>query len=84
MKSLEEAVRIMAAVQLNMTLSDTDLDDQSIYWSVNEKKLAVAHGRALSNQEVKDIVAFLHALEGTLPAGSRFQSLCSGNESNYF
>jgi cytochrome c peroxidase len=66
-ESLEEAVRIMAAVQLNMALSDTEQDDQAIYWSDAEKKFTVARGRALSESEVKDIVAFLHALEGKLP-----------------
>jgi Cytochrome c peroxidase len=65
--SLEEAVRIMGHVQLNRTLSNSDIDDRSIQWSVNESQLRVSNNQALSDIEIKEIVAFLEALNGELP-----------------
>ncbi|MBT2971673.1 MAG: hypothetical protein B6D72_14590 [gamma proteobacterium symbiont of Ctena orbiculata] len=65
--SLEEAVRIMARVQLNKSLSNSALDDRSIQWLSGDQRLAVATHQALSDSEVDEIVAFLKALDGELP-----------------
>lgn len=66
--SLEEAVRIMARVQLNKVISNSTIDDQSIQWSNGKQRLRVATHQALSDTEVEEIVAFLKALEGVLPS----------------
>lgn len=66
-ESLEEAVRIMARLQLNRSLSNRISDDRSIYWSSDQRQLVTMDNQALSDDEVKDIVAFLGALDGTLP-----------------
>lgn len=65
--SLEEAVRIMARVQLNKSLSNSATDDSSIHWLPGDRRLAVATQQALSDSEVDEIVAFLKALDGDLP-----------------
>ncbi|MEW8032198.1 MAG: cytochrome c peroxidase [Candidatus Thiodiazotropha endolucinida] len=65
--SLEEAVRIMAHVQLNKAISNRDTDDRSIQWLNNNKRLRVENHQALSDTEVEEIVAFLESLEGKLP-----------------
>lgn len=62
--SLEEAVRIMAFVQLDRTLSNEITDDKKIQWSRNQQQLNESTNQALSDAEVKDIVAFLSALNG--------------------
>ena len=64
--SLEEAVRIMATVQLNKTLSNEIADDRQIYWSDTERQLIASDNAALSDSEIEDIVAFLKALDGDL------------------
>ncbi|MEW8508470.1 MAG: cytochrome c peroxidase [Candidatus Thiodiazotropha sp.] len=65
--TLEEAVRIMAHVQLNKTLSNNRIDDSSIQWLSGDQRLLVAPEQALSDSEVGEIVAFLKALDGELP-----------------
>ncbi|WP_316364704.1 cytochrome-c peroxidase [Candidatus Thiodiazotropha sp. CDECU1] len=66
--SLEEAVRIMAQVQLGKTISNDERDDETIQWLKGEQRLSVATHQALSDTEVGEIVAFLKALEGELPS----------------
>ncbi|MES9972503.1 MAG: cytochrome-c peroxidase [Candidatus Thiodiazotropha sp.] len=66
--SLDEAVRIMAQVQLGKTISNDETDDKTIQWLNGEQRLKVATHQALSDTEVGEIVAFLKALEGELPA----------------
>ncbi|MET0061809.1 MAG: cytochrome c peroxidase [Candidatus Thiodiazotropha endolucinida] len=65
--SLEEAVRIMAHVQLNKAISNSDTDDRSIQWLNSNKRLRIESHQALSDTEVEEIVAFLESLEGKLP-----------------
>ena len=69
-ESLEEAVRIMAAVQLGKVFSERETDDRHVYWSGDDKAFRIADDGALSDNEVAEIVAFLKALDGELPAGS--------------
>lgn len=69
-ESLEEAVRIMASLQLNKQLSNARHDDRAIYWSDREQSMRVVDNQALSDSEVDDIVSFLTALNGESP--SRF------------
>ena len=66
-KSLKEAVRIMAHVQLNKRLSNRDIDDESIRWSETDRQFSISTNQALSDIEVEEIVAFLEALDGELP-----------------
>ncbi|MGD9169559.1 MAG: cytochrome-c peroxidase [Candidatus Thiodiazotropha sp.] len=68
--SLEEAVRIMAQVQLNKAISNSDIDDRSIQWLNGKQRLRVETHQALSDTEVEEIVAFLESLQGELPIES--------------
>ncbi len=52
---LEEAVRIMAAVQLGRTAP-------MLVWSNRNKQMHRIEGKPLGEQAIKDIVVFLHAL----------------------
>jgi len=65
--SLEEAVRIMARVQLNKNISNLESDDKRIKWSSQNNQLTVSGNHALSETEIKDIVAFLYSLNGDIP-----------------
>lgn len=65
--SLEAAVRIMARVQLDRKLSNSPADAKRVQWQASEKQFTVETGRALSDAEVGDIVAFLKSLDGKLP-----------------
>ncbi|MEW8012912.1 MAG: cytochrome-c peroxidase [Candidatus Thiodiazotropha sp.] len=65
--SLEEAVRIMAHVQLDKVISNSDTDDRSVQWLNGHQRLRVSTHQALSDAEVEEIVAFLKSLEGELP-----------------
>ena len=58
----------MSQVQLDRTLSNQARHDRQLSWSAGEQRLHVRSDQALSDQEVEDIVAFLHALNGELPA----------------
>lgn len=62
-ETLEEAVRVMARVQLNKTLSERTEDDSQSYWRTLEQRFSWDRNQALSDNEVDAIVAFLHALE---------------------
>jgi cytochrome c peroxidase len=62
--SLEEAVRIMASVQSNRTLSNIESEDWRVTWSDTNKQLHISGNLALSDLEIEDIVAFLEALNG--------------------
>ncbi|MBL3590229.1 MAG: c-type cytochrome [gamma proteobacterium endosymbiont of Lamellibrachia anaximandri] len=66
-ESLKEAVRIMARVQLNKKLSNSNVDDKSIQWSETDSQFSVSEHQALSDTEVDEIVAFLQSLDGELP-----------------
>ncbi len=66
--SLEEAVRIMANMQLNKTLSNRANDDTQLHWSATEQRLLASDDQTLSDSEVQDIVAFLEALTGDIDA----------------
>lgn len=66
--NLEDAVRIMSRVQLNKRLSNDPSDDVSIHWQSDSVQFQMRHGEALSDTEIADIVAFLQALNGELPA----------------
>ena len=60
---LEEAVRIMASVQLAIpTGRHGDLGQSQSIWSTSTQTLQYIESRPLSEQAVMDIVAFLHAL----------------------
>ncbi|MES9990674.1 MAG: cytochrome c peroxidase [Candidatus Thiodiazotropha sp.] len=65
--TLQEAVRIMARVQLNKSLSNNATDDNAIQWMPGNQRLIVANEQALSDREIEEIVAFLKALDGDLP-----------------
>ncbi|MCG8426253.1 MAG: cytochrome-c peroxidase [Chromatiales bacterium] len=67
-RTLEEAVRIMAHVQLDKRLSNDRVDDRSIRWSERDRQFNVVTDQAISDTEVEEIVAFLEALDGELPA----------------
>jgi cytochrome c peroxidase len=65
--SLEEAVRIMARVQLDKKLSNHTPDDAILSWQVEDRRFRLTEQLALSDTEVDEIVAFLQALDGELP-----------------
>ncbi|WP_290701391.1 cytochrome c peroxidase [Amphritea sp.] len=65
--TLDEAVRVMATVQLGKVLSDASNDDRAVYWLKDDKMFNVSANQALSDSEVNDIVAFLESLSGNLP-----------------
>lgn len=65
--SLREAVRIMARVQLDKTLSGRTIDDRVFRWSVSRRRFSDSAGNAVSDADVDAIVAFLEALNGPLP-----------------
>jgi len=66
--SLAEAVRIMAQVQLNRSLSNAPDDPHTARWIATEQRFHVASNHALSDRDVADIVAFLRSLSGDLDA----------------
>ncbi len=65
--TLEEAVRIMASMQLDKRLSEKELDDKTVFWTGANGGFNEITNRALSDNEVSEIVAFLQALNGPLP-----------------
>lgn len=65
--SLEEAVRIMATLQLGKVISENETDDKHVFWSGADRGFNISDNRALTNNQVSEIVAFLHALNGALP-----------------
>ena len=60
--SLEEAVRIMATVQLNAAVGVAPHTGRRVFWSAEDQTLSAVDRPALSDADVKDIVAFLKAL----------------------
>jgi len=68
-KTLTEAVSIMAQLQLNKNISNNEKDDRKIFWNAKLKQFIVTENHALSEYEIQDIVAFLHALEGDIKQG---------------
>lgn len=65
-KTLTEAVRVMAKLQLNKKISNDEKDDIKIFWNTELKQFIVTNNHALSEWEIQDIVAFLHSLEGDI------------------
>jgi len=70
-KTLEEAIRVMAVSQLNKRLSNHPADDISISHGAvgktgNYRRLTLLQNQALSDSEVDDIAAFLRSLSGEL------------------
>lgn len=63
-EELREAVRIMARVQLDQPLDNRPENDWRVTWSPTDRTLHATPDAALSDAEIDDIVAFLHALEG--------------------
>lgn len=63
---LEEAVRIMATAQLGRPLSSASKANLRIIRDQNNRPTLVA-GRALTNQDIRDIAEFLRSLSGTPP-----------------
>jgi len=64
--SLEEAVRIMARLQLNIITSNSQENQKSIEWSAKRKKLSIRENQSLTDSQIDDIVAFLVSLEGDI------------------
>jgi len=62
--TLEEAVRIMATVQLGKTISNREADDRLVQWSADGRYYTTTRNMALSDEEIGEIVAFLKALAG--------------------
>jgi cytochrome c peroxidase len=54
----------MAHVQLDKSMSNSEIDDKSIQWLQDNQWLKVSTHQALSDTEVEEIVAFLKALDG--------------------
>lgn len=69
--NLEEAVRIMAQLQLNKMPSNRSRDDESYTWSDIDKKMHVTTNSAISDEEVESLVAFLESLTGDVSRLSR-------------
>lgn len=65
--TLEEAVRIMASTQLDKRLSEKEQDDKTVLWTGANGGFNEITNRALSDNEISEIVAFLQALNGPLP-----------------
>jgi len=59
---LPEAVRIMAAAQLGASVGGTATPAHTVVWSPEERLFNRMERRAVSDQDVEDIVAFLHSL----------------------
>ena len=63
-ESLEQAVKVMARVQLNRKVQDPLELRHAIRWKSETKQLSIRTVPAITDQEVADIVAFLKSLEG--------------------
>ncbi len=63
---LAEAVRIMARVQLAKPYSASPGDDWEVVWDPAARTTTATPNATISDTEVEDIVAFLHALEGDI------------------
>lgn len=61
--TLEEAVRVMARLQLGIRLeADAPQEQWRAFWSESEGRFYASAGNVLSNQDVDDLVAFLEGL----------------------
>ncbi len=60
--NLAEAVRIMAASQLNAVISNDTRLGQDVNWLPERKTIDVVKRRILSDRDIEDIVEFLNAL----------------------
>ncbi|WP_165839960.1 cytochrome-c peroxidase [Motiliproteus coralliicola] len=65
--TLDEAVRVMASTQLKRSISNDPASQQSIHWSKAQLRFANLNNVAISDSQVRDIVAFLESLTGPLP-----------------
>jgi cytochrome c peroxidase len=69
---LAEVVRVMASAQLGATVGATTAPARTAVWSPAERVFKRIERRAVSEQDVEDIVAFLNSLSSdtlTAPAG---------------
>lgn len=57
---LSEAVRVMAATQLNVTVDSAETG--RLWWSAETASFSRFEPKSLSDRDIQDIVAFLHAL----------------------
>jgi cytochrome c peroxidase len=77
--TLEEAVRIMATVQLNASIGEEPHRGRRVFWSAADQTLSAIDGPVLSNADVRDIVEFLKALTSDQlsvpPAGKQPRSV---------
>ena len=60
--NLEEVVRIMAASQLGATIEGISKPGRTVFWSDTEQSISRVERPALSDTDIKDIVAFLGSL----------------------
>jgi cytochrome c peroxidase len=60
--NLAEAVRVMAASQLNAVISNDTRLGQDVNWLPERRTIDVVKRRILSDQDIADIVEFLNAL----------------------
>lgn len=65
-ETLQEAVRIVAEVQLDKVITEKSSERFASEWIAEKQQFSVRSNPSLSEQEVDDIVAFLQALEGNL------------------
>lgn len=83
-ETLEEAVRVMARVQLDKPASNRQEDDWQVRWSPERHTTGAAANAVISDAEVKDIVAFLHALEADpAPAETVLAHWDEGNQGRH-
>lgn len=70
-RTLDEAVRIMASAQLGLEQAQTPGPARRVLWSQEQQTLTSLPPRTFSRQDVADIVAFLHALSSERLARAR-------------
>lgn len=61
-KTLREAVRIMAASQRNVLLADDHHAGRTIVWQPDDARLSVTDRTVLTENDIADIIAFLESL----------------------
>lgn len=66
-KSLKEAVRIMANMQLNKKVTHTNNTANQYYWSNNTKQFSQDNHAYLSDDDIDSLVSFLEGLSGDIP-----------------
>lgn len=65
--NLEDAVRIMARLQLGLRLSNENTADTAVLWSTETRQLTRLNNQVLNDTEIQAIVAFLESLNGEIP-----------------